>query len=52
MITDYKIIKAGGGPVNLEIEVVEWIRKGWQPIGGVAVDQNYHYQAMVEVTEE
>jgi hypothetical protein len=43
--TDYIIVSANL-PANLEKEVALKIKSGYQPIGGIAADGKYLYQAM------
>jgi hypothetical protein len=38
MITDYDVI-AAGTITALRKRVNEWIREGWVPLGGVAIDR-------------
>ena len=57
-ITDYKILKYSQSR-DLEIKVAEWVKEGWQPLGGVAVclyttSGNYteYYQAIVKYEQQ
>jgi hypothetical protein len=46
VVIAYMVLE-GASKQELETAVKEAIRKGWQPIGGVAVSGNMLYQAMV-----
>lgn len=43
----YKVISATKGFKELEKEVSLLLNKGWKPVGGVAFNNGYAYQAMV-----
>jgi len=43
----YKVVTAKKGFVELEKEVSLLLNKGWRPVGGVAFNNGYPYQAMV-----
>jgi hypothetical protein len=42
----YEILQAGSKQ-KLEELVMEQIRKGWQPMGGVCIAEGIFYQAMI-----
>jgi hypothetical protein len=46
----YKVVTAKKGFVELEKEVSSLLNKGWKPVGGVAFNNGYAYQAMVGKT--
>lgn len=43
----YKVVSATKGFKELEKEVSLLLNKGWKPVGGVAFNNGYAYQAMV-----
>jgi hypothetical protein len=43
----YRIVEARNVPA-LELSVMEWIRKGWKPQGGVMLDPPLYAQAMIK----
>ena len=47
----YKIITSKSGFKELEDEISLLINKGWKPIGGIAFNQGFPYQAMVGKTK-
>ena len=46
----YAILR-NNDPFKLEIEVIEYMEQGWEPTGGIGIDNRYYpatlYQAMV-----
>lgn len=48
--SNYAILR-NNDPFKLEIEVIEYMEEGWEPTGGIGVDNRYYpatlYQAMV-----
>jgi hypothetical protein len=46
VVIAYMVLEAASKK-ELEAAVKDAIRKGWQPMGGVAVSANLFYQAMV-----
>jgi hypothetical protein len=53
-VTEYRIVYSDpkwGGPArrsSIESKVNQLIREGWQPQGGISVDGDMYYQAMVK----
>lgn len=47
MIVDYKILESSNY-VSLEKSVLLHIKNGWQPIGGIAVNNSKCYQAIIK----
>lgn len=45
-ISNYKIVTSVGSISKLESCVVDLIKEGWEPIGGVCAEQGRYYQAM------
>jgi len=45
-LKEYKVVK-GYSTDKLEREVASYIQRGWLPLGGVSVTDNYAFQAMV-----
>lgn len=46
VVIAYIVLEAASREL-LEVAVKDSLRKGWQPIGGVAIQGNVFYQAMV-----
>jgi len=48
--SNYAILR-NNDPFKLEIEVIEFMEQGWEPQGGIGIDNRYYpatlYQAMV-----
>jgi hypothetical protein len=44
--TEYMILNSMYAK-DLSVEVNKYMKKGWYPKGGVALDRDYFYQAMV-----
>ena len=47
----YKVVGSATGLKGLEEAVMEKMAEGWQPIGGLAFNQGYPYQAMGKVID-
>jgi len=47
----YKVVGSSTGLKGLEEAVTEKMAEGWQPIGGLAFNQGYPYQAMGKVID-
>ncbi|WP_299776380.1 hypothetical protein [uncultured Pseudoteredinibacter sp.] len=47
----YKVVGSATGLKGLEEAVMEKMAEGWQPIGGLAFNQGYPYQAMGKVVD-
>lgn len=48
----YKVIGSSNGLPELEEKVSQLLNEGWKPIGGIAFNHGYPYQAMGKVEEE
>lgn len=48
---EYKIVTATAGIPELERKISEMMNQGWKPLGGVAFNQGYPYQAMGRIRE-
>ena len=46
------ILLTANSPFNLEKVVNQHIESGWIPTGGVTVQGQYHYQAMIKQTTD
>lgn len=46
---EYKIISGPSGLPQLEDRVTEFLNKGWKPVGGIAFNAGYPYQALARV---
>lgn len=47
----YKIITSKNGFQELEDKVSRHLNQGWKPIGGIAFNAGYPYQAMAKIEE-
>ncbi len=48
----YKIITSTSGFKELEDNVNEALNNGWKPIGGIAFNSGYSYQAVAKIIED
>ena len=48
----YKVVTSSNGFRDLEKAVSLLLNKGWKPVGGVAFNNGFAYQAMVGKVEE
>lgn len=48
----YKVVAGTNGLQELEEKVEKMIKEGWKPIGGIAFNQGYCYQAMAGKIKE
>ncbi|ACR13281.1 DUF1737 domain-containing protein [Teredinibacter turnerae] len=46
---EYKIISGPSGLPQLEDRITEFLNKGWKPVGGIAFNAGYPYQAIARV---
>ncbi len=51
-IIDYKVILEDSALIELEKEVKKLIGVGWQPLGGICVNQSQALQAMVKFQDD
>jgi hypothetical protein len=47
----YKVVGGTNGFQEMEAEVSKMLNQGWKPIGGIAFNNGYPYQAMAKVTD-
>ena len=52
MSVEYKVIHSENGIKGLETAVSKYLSDGWKPIGGIAFNQGYPYQAIAKVKKE
>jgi len=49
---EYKVVTSTKGFPDLEAEITRMLNAGWKPLGGLAFNQGYPYQAMARVVQE
>lgn len=47
----YKVVVSNNGFEDFEAKVSEKLNQGWKPIGGIAFNYNFPYQAMAKVVD-
>lgn len=47
----YKVVVSNNGFEDFEAKVSEKLNQGWKPIGGIAFNYNFPYQAMAKVID-
>ncbi len=52
MEVSYKILTSETGLKDLEKTVKEHLNKGWKPLGGIAFNHGYPYQAVGKVSSK
>lgn len=48
---EYKVVTSTTGFPDLEAEITRLLNKGWKPLGGIAFNQGYPYQALARVVQ-
>ena len=51
MAVDYKVVTSTTGLKDLEKTVQKHLSNGWKPLGGIAFNQGYPYQAIAKVVK-
>ncbi|MDO3383837.1 DUF1737 domain-containing protein [Gilvimarinus algae] len=49
---EYRVITGEKGFKELEQKVSDLLNRGWKPIGGIAFNQGFGYQAMAKLVEK